>query len=114
MSVASPQNREEFKKYILTRLGDPVLQVNVADEQLDICINDAFQYFNERNHFNGVENVFLTYQIDNDFKQYFKSFCSTQVQEKSWIVQWMALMITLVLLQSEKQNAFTLPDDVWV
>ena len=48
MSVASPQNRSEFKKYILTRLGDPVLQVNVADEQLDVCINDAFQYLNEQ------------------------------------------------------------------
>ena len=55
MSVSKPQNREEFKQYILTRLGAPVLEVNVADEQMDVCIDDAFQYFNERNHFNGVE-----------------------------------------------------------
>ncbi len=76
MSVASPQNRDEFKQYIKTRLGAPVLEVNVADEQMDICINDAFQYLNERNHFNGVENAFLTYQVDNDFEKYFKSFCN--------------------------------------
>ena len=37
MSIASPQNREEFKKYIRTRLGEPVLEVNVADEQLDLA-----------------------------------------------------------------------------
>ena len=41
MSVASPKNREEFKQYILSKLGAPVLQINVADEQLDIAINDA-------------------------------------------------------------------------
>ena len=81
MSVAKPQNRQEFKQYMLTRLGAPVLQVNVADEQLDICIDDAFQYFNERNHFNGVENAFLTYQVDNDFRNYFKSMCVAEVEE---------------------------------
>ena len=52
MSLASPQNRIEFKKYINYKLGEPVLQVNVADEQMDVAINDAFQFFNERNHFN--------------------------------------------------------------
>lgn len=59
MSIASPQNRQEFKEYIKMKLGAPVLQINVADEQMDIAINDAFQYFNERNHFNGVERAYL-------------------------------------------------------
>ena len=35
MSLASPQNREELKSYIKTRLGAPVLQINVSDEQMD-------------------------------------------------------------------------------
>ena len=59
MSIASPQNRQEFKEYIKMKLGAPVLQINVADEQMDIAINDAFQYFNERNHYNGVERAYL-------------------------------------------------------
>ena len=51
MSLASPQNREELKSYIKTRLGAPVLQINVSDEQMDLAINDAFQYFNDRIYF---------------------------------------------------------------
>ena len=82
MSIAKPQNRQEFKAYIKTKLGHPVLQVNVSDEQMDLAIEDGFQYFNERNHFNGVENVFLTYQVGSDFRDYFRSMCQTNVQEQ--------------------------------
>ena len=60
MSLARPQNREEFKKNILTRLGAPVLEINVSDEQLDICIEEAFQYFNERSHYDGNERVYVS------------------------------------------------------
>ena len=110
MSIAKPQNRDEFKKYIKTRLGDPVLQVNVADEQLDICIDDAFQYFNERNHFNGVENAFLTYQVDNDFRNYFKSMCVAEVEEKGCNTTEAGPIGTS---RVRKQNVYiTLPDDV--
>ena len=35
MSVAKPQNRDEFKQNIKTRLGAPVLEINVSDEQMD-------------------------------------------------------------------------------
>ena len=59
MSIASPQNREELKAYIKTRLGAPVLQINVSDEQMDIAINDAFQYFNERQHYDARDRISL-------------------------------------------------------
>ena len=74
MSIASPKNRDEFKSYILSKLGHPVLQVNVADEQMDIAINDAFQYWNERSHFLGTEHVFLTFPVTSAFVEHFKSF----------------------------------------
>jgi hypothetical protein len=73
MSIASPQNRSEFKQYILTKLGAPVLQINVSDEQLDLCINDAFQYFHEREHFNGTERVYLGVKVTEEFEKLFKS-----------------------------------------
>ena len=72
MSVAKPQNRAEFKKHILTKLGAPVLEINVADEQMDVCIEDAFQFFNERNHFNGIERVYLTAEITREFERNFR------------------------------------------
>ena len=73
MTIANPQNREEFKEYVKIRLGAPVLQINVSDEQIDLCINDAFQWFHERNHFNGTERIYLTTKIDDPFLQFFKS-----------------------------------------
>jgi hypothetical protein len=73
VSIANPQNRSEFKQYLLTKLGAPVLQVNVSDEQLDLCINDAFQYFNEREHFNGTERVYYRVKLEETFLKLFKS-----------------------------------------
>jgi cysteine synthase len=55
MSIARPQNRDEFRQHVLTKLGAPVIEINVAEEQMDIAIDDAFQYYNERSHFLGTE-----------------------------------------------------------
>ena len=73
MSIASPQNREELKAYIKTRLGAPVLQINVSDEQMDIAINDAFQYFNERQHYDATETVYLSTKVEAPFLQFMKT-----------------------------------------
>ena len=73
MSIASPQNREELKAYIKTRLGAPVLQINVSDEQMDIAINDAFQYFNERQHYDATETVYLSTKVEAPFLQFVKT-----------------------------------------
>ena len=80
MSIASPQNREEFKSYIKMRLGAPVLEINVADEQMDVAINDAFQYFTERHHFNGTERGYLTFTVDTAFKEHFKTYSTLPVE----------------------------------
>ena len=74
MTIAKPQNREEFREHILIRLGKPVLEVNVSEEQIDIAIDDAFQYFHERQHFDGTEKVYLTCQWTGEFIQKWTSF----------------------------------------
>lgn len=74
MSIASPQDRTEFRQYILTKLGAPVTEINVADEQIDVAINDAFQYFNERSHFLGTERMYLTMRMTDEFLGAFNSF----------------------------------------
>jgi hypothetical protein len=63
--MAQPTTRQEFTDYVLRQLGAPVLEVNVADEQVQDLIDDAIQYFNER-HFDGVTQVYLKYQITQD------------------------------------------------
>ena len=63
--MAKPTTRDELKEYCLRQLGAPVLEINVADEQIDDLLDDTLQYFNER-HYDGVEKTFLKYQITQD------------------------------------------------
>jgi hypothetical protein len=63
--MAQPTNRQELVDYCLRQLGAPVLEINVAEEQIDDLVDDAIQYFQER-HFDGVEKVYLKYQITQD------------------------------------------------
>ncbi len=58
-------NRGSLKEYCLRRLGAPVLEINVADEQVEDAIDDGIQYFNER-HFDGVERMYLKYRISEE------------------------------------------------
>ncbi|QIN96869.1 neck protein [Synechococcus phage S-N03] len=73
MSIASPQNRDELKSYIKTKLGAPVLQINVSDEQMDLAINDAFQYFYERAHFDSMERTYLSVKISDSLLKFFET-----------------------------------------
>jgi len=63
--MAQPSTRQGLKDYVLRQLGAPVLEINVADEQIDDLLDDALQYFNER-HFDGVYRNYLKYQVTQD------------------------------------------------
>ena len=60
--MAKPTTRGELIDYCLRQLGAPILEINVAEEQTDDLLDDALQYFQER-HFDGVEKMYLKYQI---------------------------------------------------
>ena len=60
--MAKPSSRQELIDYCKRQLGYPVLEINVANEQIEDLVDDAIQLFNER-HFDGVEQVFLKYQL---------------------------------------------------
>ena len=63
--MAKPTTRKELVDYCLRQLGAPVLEINVADEQVDDLVDDTLQYFNER-HYDGVEKMYLKYKITQD------------------------------------------------
>ena len=65
--MAKPASRQELINYCLRKLGAPVLEINIAEEQLDDLVDDALQYFQER-HFDGVEKMFLKYKITQEDK----------------------------------------------
>ena len=63
--------RQGLIDYCLRRLGAPVTEINVDDEQVSDRIDDAIEFFQEY-HFDGVEKVFLKYtitqtDIDNEY-----------------------------------------------
>ena len=60
--MAKPATRQQLIDYCLRRLGAPVLEINVDDDQIDDLVDDALQYFTER-HFDGVERMYLKYKI---------------------------------------------------
>ena len=63
--MAQPASRSDLINYCKRQLGAPVLEINVADEQIDDAVDDAFQLFHER-HFDGVARTFLKYQLTAD------------------------------------------------
>ena len=63
--MAQPSSRQELIDYCKRKLGAPVLEINVADEQIEDLVDDAVQFFQER-HFDGVYPTFLKYQLTDD------------------------------------------------
>ena len=63
--MAAPSTRNEFKDYCLRRLGFPVIQINVDDDQVDDRIDDALQFFHDY-HFDGVEKIYMKHRITQD------------------------------------------------
>ena len=60
--MAKPNSKEGLKEYALRKLGKPVLEINVDDDQIDDLIDDAVQYFHER-HGEGIDRVFLKHKL---------------------------------------------------
>jgi len=60
--LAKPATRQQLIDYSLRSLGHPVIEINVDEDQLDDRVDEALQFFSEY-HFDGVEKVFLKYQV---------------------------------------------------
>lgn len=60
--MAKITSRPQLIDYCLRKLGSPVLEINVADEQIEDRIDDAFQFYREY-HFDAVESVLLKHKF---------------------------------------------------
>ena len=63
--MAKPTSRTELIDYCKRQLGAPVLEINVADDQIDDLVDDALQLFNER-CFDGVERMYLKHKVTQE------------------------------------------------
>lgn len=60
--MATPASRAQFKTYCLRKLGFPVIEINVDDDQVEDRIDDALSFFQDY-HFDGTEKMYLKHQI---------------------------------------------------
>ena len=63
--MAVPTTKATFKSYCLRALGFGVIDINVSDDQADDRIDEALQYFAQY-HYDGIEKMYLKYQITAD------------------------------------------------
>ena len=63
--MASPTTRAELIEYGKRQLGHPVLEINVADEQIEDALDDTFTLYQDR-HMDGVELMYLKYKVTED------------------------------------------------
>ena len=64
--MAQPNTRQGLIDYGLRKLGAPVLEINVADEQIEDCLDDTIIFYQDR-HMDGVEKMYLKHKITKDF-----------------------------------------------
>jgi len=60
--MAVPTTRTEFKEYCLRKLGKPVIEINVDDDQVDDRIDETLRYYWDY-HFDGTEKIYYKQQI---------------------------------------------------
>ncbi len=101
--MAKPNTRQGLIDYCLRRLGYPVLEINVDDDQIDDLVDDALQYFQER-HFDGIERVFLKHEISADDITKMKESQATSTATSSTGITSVAW--------KENNNFLQLPDHV--
>jgi hypothetical protein len=60
--MANPTTRQELIDYALRRLGAPVIEINVDEDQLEDRADDALQFYQEY-HSDATMRVYLKHQI---------------------------------------------------
>lgn len=60
--MAIPQTRNQFKDYCLRKLGAPVIEINLDEDQVEDRVDDALQFFQDY-HFDGVEKIFMKHKL---------------------------------------------------
>lgn len=63
--MSKPTSRQGLIDYCLRKLGYPVLEINVDEDQIDDLVDDAIQLFQERNY-DGIERMYLKHIITKE------------------------------------------------
>ena len=64
--MAQPATRQELIDYGKSQLGAPVLEINIADAQVEDALDDTIIFYQDR-HMDGVEKMYLKHKITKAF-----------------------------------------------
>ena len=101
--MATPTSKATFKSYCKRALGFGVIDINVSDDQVDDRVDEALQYFSQY-HYDGVERMYLKYQISQDDIDRSVTNTTTTATDK--------LDSTITASFSEGKNFIPIPDSV--
>ena len=63
--MANINSREDFTQYCLRRLGFPVIDINVDEDQVQDRIDDALQYWTDY-HYDGMQKLYYVHRITEE------------------------------------------------
>ena len=64
-NMALPKSRAEFREYVLRKIGAPVIQINVSDEQIEDRIDEALAFHRDY-HYDGTQLIYLKHQLTQE------------------------------------------------
>jgi hypothetical protein len=63
--MSTPASRQEFKNYVLRKIGAPVIQINVSDEQIEDRIDEAISFWRDY-HYSGSQLVYIKHALTQE------------------------------------------------
>ncbi len=63
--MSEPITRAQFADYCKRRLGHPVIEINVDDDQVDDRIDEALEFWHDY-HFDGVEKLYFKHKMTDE------------------------------------------------
>lgn len=65
--MTTPTDRASFKEYCLRKLGKPVIEINVDEDQVDDRVDEALRYYWDY-HFDGSDKVYYKHMVTDTDK----------------------------------------------
>ena len=98
--MANPTSRATLIEYCKRRLGDPVIEINVDEDQLEDRVDEALQYYQEY-HSEATLRTYLKHQVTSDD-------VSREYIELSSNITYVSRLFPIVSNFSSSRNLFDL------
>jgi hypothetical protein len=98
--MANPNSRETLIDYCKRRLGDPVIEINVDEDQLEDRVDEALQYYQEF-HSDATFRTYLKHQMTADD-------ITNRYIDISSDIQFVSRVFPFISNQSATKNLFNL------